>query len=116
AGLLDWAAELGRLNKAFDALIKERDAETAEGKQGFTLKAVRAELDGIYDDIVDIGEAHILLSTDSAAAFKALADAFNPVVDRYIKLLNSRRGRRGAGGGDEEDGEGEDGGDGGENL
>ncbi|MCL2219340.1 MAG: hypothetical protein FWC23_05430, partial [Chitinispirillia bacterium] len=84
-----------------DALIKERDAETAEGKQEFTLKAVRAELDGIYDNIVDIGEAHILLSTDSAAAFKALADAFNPVVDRYIRLLNSRRGRRGAGAGDE---------------
>ena len=115
AGLLDWAAELGRLNKAFDALIKERDAETAESKQEFTLKAVRAELDGIYDNIVEVGEAHILLATESAGAFKALADAFNPVVDRYIKLLNSRRGRRGTGG-DDEDGEGGDGGDGGENL
>ncbi|MCL2183762.1 MAG: hypothetical protein FWB85_09875, partial [Chitinispirillia bacterium] len=67
----------------------------------FTLKAVRAELDGIYDNIVEIGEAHILLSTDSAGAFKALADAFNPVVDRYIRLLNSRKGRRGGGASDE---------------
>jgi hypothetical protein len=64
-------------------------------------------LDTAYDEIVDIMEAHILLDTDSKAVLEGVISAFNPTIERYIKLLNARRGKGGKGGG--EDGEGDDG-------
>jgi hypothetical protein len=106
AGLVDWATELETRNTAFDTLIKQRDTETSE-KSDVNLKEARANLDSAYDEIADIMEAHILLGTDSKAVLEGVIAAFNPTIERYIKLLNARRSKGGKGGG--EDGEPDDG-------
>jgi hypothetical protein len=102
AGLLDWAKELETRNAAFETLIKQRDTETAD-KTDVNLKEARANLDAVYDEITDIIEAHILLCTDSKAVLEPIVTAFNPTIERYIRLLNARRGR----GGKPEEGESE---------
>jgi len=103
AGLTDWATELQTRNTAFDTLVKQRDTETAD-KTDINLKEARAKLDEVYDTITDLTEAHILLQTAEGAVLTPLVNAFNPVIDRYTKLLNA--GRKGKGGGDEtEEGE-----------
>ena len=94
AGLADWANELETRNKAFDTLIKQRDTETS-GKTDVNLKEARGSLDIAYDEIADIIEAHILLGTEGKAVLEPIIVAFNPVIDRYIKLLNARHGRGG---------------------
>ena len=94
AGLTDWANELEIRNKAFDTLVKQRDIETS-GKTDVNLKEARGNLDVAYDEIADIIEAHILLGTDGKAVLEPVIVAFNPVIDRYIKLLNARHGKGG---------------------
>ncbi|MDR0517074.1 MAG: DUF6261 family protein, partial [Fibromonadaceae bacterium] len=83
-GLLDWAKELEARNIAFEDLIKQRDTETS-GKTDVHLKEARANLDTVYDEIVDIIEAHVLLGTDSKAVLEGVIAAFNPTIERYIK-------------------------------
>ena len=96
AGLTEWATELQTRNTAFDTLVKQRDTETAD-KTDINLKEARAKLDEVYDTITELAEAYILLQTAEEATLTPLVTAFNPVIDRYIRLLNGRKGRGGKG-------------------
>jgi len=89
--LTDWLAELDAKNKAFEALMSERDMEQM-AKTNLRMKQARVKLDAAYRDIVTRINALVVINGEDKYA------GFIKEVNQYIKyfrtVLAQREGRR----------------------
>jgi hypothetical protein len=104
-GITGWADELETRNNAFEALVKVRFDEAA-AKTDVVVKAARAELDAVYDAIVERINAFVVI--EGAAAYEQFVRTLNSVIAKYTAILNARLGRKGRKAGDVEDEEPEE--------
>ncbi len=89
-GLNDWVVQLEVDNKAFAALMKNRDAEGA-GKTELRMKDVRTEADRCYRDILDRFDALVIVNGKDKYA--PLMKELGVVVNRYNNKIAQRKGR-----------------------
>jgi hypothetical protein len=90
-GIADWVRELKRTNAEFDALMKSRDAETAEKPQE-RLVTVRREIDADYRRITQAAESLAMLADGDGerAIYARFTGELNAVIARYNNRLAAR--------------------------
>jgi hypothetical protein len=79
-GIAQWAAELKARNNAFEALVKERDAEGAS-KTNVVMKEARRAIDLAFRQLCDIINVYMVLEGESA--YEGFARTLNEVIGRY---------------------------------
>jgi uncharacterized protein YegL len=87
-GILAWANELEKHNKALAGLMKERFDETA-AKCDIVMKQARAELDKVYHQITERVDALVIV--EGLETYEALIKTLNAVIAKY----NVKRHRHG---------------------
>ena len=90
-GIAQWLSELKERNSTVNNLMKERFDETAS-KNDVVLKDARAELDSIYNAIVERINAFALVEEESKV-YGDFIKTWNVIVDKYAAGL--RRGKKG---------------------
>jgi hypothetical protein len=96
-GISQWAAELKARNNAFEALVKERDAEGA-ARTNIVLKDARKAVDAAFKQICDIINVYMVL--EGEANYETFVRTLNEVIGRYKRKRTSyarqqQRQRRG---------------------
>jgi hypothetical protein len=80
SAIMDWADELEKRNKAFEALVKERFDETAH-KTDIVLRTARGELDKVYHAMTERIDALVIV--EGTADYEEFVKTFNAVVAKY---------------------------------
>jgi hypothetical protein len=80
SAIMDWADELEKRNKAFEALVKERFDETAH-KTDIVMKSARAELDKAYHAMTERIDAFALV--EGTADHEEFIKTLNAVIAKY---------------------------------
>lgn len=86
-GIAPWITELESNNKAFDALVKSRNDETAS-KTELRMKSCRKELDTVYATIVHRLDA--LITIEGEGNYEPFVRKLNAYVDRYNLTIAQR--------------------------
>jgi hypothetical protein len=86
-GLTIWLNKLKTANEAYEALVRQRDAEKS-AKTDIVLKDARQELDNVYYAMVK--RINALMLVGETAKFENFAKLLNTVIDRYIAKLHHR--------------------------
>jgi hypothetical protein len=89
SAIADWADELEKRNKAFEALVKERFDETAH-KTDIVMKAARAELDKAYHAMTERIDAFALV--EGTADHEEFIKTLNAVIAKYAVKHHHRHG------------------------
>ncbi|MDR1153563.1 MAG: DUF6261 family protein [Bacteroidales bacterium] len=89
-GLRDWAARLAADNAAYEALVKDRNAEVAQ-RSKLRMKEVRHELQETYYRMTARVEATMTLNGD-VPPFTDFANEWNAFLKRYADVLAQRAG------------------------
>jgi len=89
-GLTAWLSPLEARNNAVEDLYRSRAHETAI-KPTAILKAVRAEIDAKYNELIDIISAKALIEPD--AITKGFLHRWSVVIKEYIDAIKQRYGR-----------------------
>jgi hypothetical protein len=79
-GIAQWTAELKARNNAFEALVKERDAEGAS-KTNVVMKEARRAIDLAFKQLCDIINVYMVLEGESA--YETFARTLNEIIGRY---------------------------------
>jgi hypothetical protein len=87
-GLTIWLNKLKTVNEAYEALVKQRDAESTN-KSDIVMKDARQELDDVYRAIVERVNAFLIVG--EAAKYENFAKSLNTVIGRYSTKLHHRR-------------------------
>ena len=92
-GATAWVDELKTSNEEYDALVKNRDTESAE-KPEEKVRAVRLEVDTVYREITEVIEALAKLADTPAdiARNKAFITQWNATLERYKNRIAQRDG------------------------
>jgi hypothetical protein len=90
-GLRDWADRLAADNEAYEALVKDRNAEVAS-RSKLRMKEVRRETQEVYSKIITRIEAMINLNGE-VPPFAEFVNEWNAFLKRYADVLAQRAGR-----------------------
>ena len=91
AGIDKWALKLEADNKAFDELVKARNADTASITQ-LNAKQCRAETDRVYYEIVERINALIIVNGEKSYA--DFVNRLNAFIDKYNNTIAQRAGQK----------------------
>jgi hypothetical protein len=86
-GLTIWLNKLQTTNQAYEALVKQRDAENT-AKTDIVMKEARQELDEVYRALVERVNAFLVIG--NAAKYENFAKSLNTVIGRYSAKLHHR--------------------------
>ena len=93
----DWVAELKARNIAYNELVRNRDAESAQKPEG-KMKNIRVEIDRVYRDIITAVESLAKLTEDPKEidTYRRFIAAINPLIERYRNRIAQREGMNAA--------------------
>ena len=90
-GLESWVNALDTQNKAFDALMAQRNATGSQKKPDTNMKQERLEVDDAYRAIVK--RINALAEVNGASAYEPFIREVNGFIDQYSLALAQRQGR-----------------------
>jgi len=86
-GIGHWVEELEMRNNALEALVKERDSESAS-RTRVVVKKARKAADPLYKQICDIINVYMVL--EGEAAYESFAGTLSEVIARYKRKRHHR--------------------------
>ncbi len=96
-GIEPWLDELDRNNQAVEALVRQRDAESAQRRRAAEMREVRRSVDDAWRNLAVCIEALAIMETgNTAAALAAMIARINVTIERYATAIAIRRGRAAA--------------------
>jgi hypothetical protein len=92
-GLTEWITELDRLNRAVEALMRERFDEVTE-RTDLVMRDIRLQIGEVWYSLADrIDALHIVEGDTACAPWTSLIADLNAVIERTENIVAQRKGR-----------------------